>query len=96
MSRIVDAARRSADLRKRFGRGFGSVNLSQMKEFDLLWPVERILQTVSEKLEDGDSSPTVPAKPSLAILASRFPRGSEVAEPQIYVGRNNHGGRHVH
>ena len=50
----------------------------------------------SERLEDGDSSPTAPAKPSLAILASRFPRGSEVAEPQIYVGRNNHGGRHVH
>ena len=28
--------RLSTDLRKRFGRGFGSVNLSQMKEFDLL------------------------------------------------------------
>lgn len=65
--------RLSTDLRKRFGRGFGSVNLSQMKKFYLLWSVERILQTVSEKLEDGEGSPTRPAKPSLAILASHFP-----------------------
>ena len=65
--------RLSTDLRKRFGRGFGSVNLSQMKKFYLLWSVERILQTVSEKLEDGESSSKSPAKPSLAILATRFP-----------------------
>ncbi len=63
--------RLSTDLRKRFGRGFGSVNLSQMKKFYLLWSVERILQTVSEKLEDGESSSKRPAKPSLAILATR-------------------------
>ena len=39
--------RLSADLSKRYGRGFGTVNLSQMKKFYLLWP--RILQTSSEK-----------------------------------------------
>ena len=32
-----------------FGRGFGAVDLSQMKEFYLLWPSERILQTASEE-----------------------------------------------
>ena len=32
-----------------FGRGFGAVNLSQMKKFYLLWPSERILRTASEK-----------------------------------------------
>lgn len=65
--------RLSTDLRKRFGRGFGSVNLSQMKKFYLLWSDSRILQTVSEKSEDGESSSKRPAKPSLAILATRFP-----------------------
>ncbi len=65
--------RLSTDFRKRFGRGFGSVNLSQMKKFYLLWSDSRILQTVSEKSEDGESSSKRPAKPSLAILATRFP-----------------------
>ena len=41
--------RLSEDLTHRFGRGFGAVNLSQMKKFYLLWPSERILQTASEK-----------------------------------------------
>lgn len=50
-------ARLSADLTSRYGRGFGVVNLSQMKKFYLLWPADLILQTPSEK-----SSPTgVPA-----------------------------------
>lgn len=50
-------ARLSEDLTSRYGRGFGVVNLSQMKKFYLLWPADRILQTPSEK-----SSPTgVPA-----------------------------------
>ena len=40
----------SNDLTRRFGRGFGAVNLSQMKKFYLLWSPERIFQTLSEKL----------------------------------------------
>jgi len=32
------------------GRGFGAVNLSQMKRFYLTWPPEQIFQTASEKL----------------------------------------------
>jgi predicted nuclease of restriction endonuclease-like (RecB) superfamily len=41
--------RLSGDLRAKFGRGFGAANLSQMKKFYLLWPAERIFQTLSEK-----------------------------------------------
>ena len=41
--------RLSSDLTAEFGRGFGTVNLSQMKKFYLLWPAERIFQTPSEK-----------------------------------------------
>jgi hypothetical protein len=39
----------SRDLTARFGRGFGAVNLSQMKRFYMLWPQDRIFQTMSEK-----------------------------------------------
>lgn len=42
-------ARLSRDLTARFGRGFGEVNLSQMKRFYMNWPQDRILQTLSEK-----------------------------------------------
>ena len=41
--------RLAADLTTRFGRGFGPVNLSQMKKFYLLWPTEKIFQTLPEK-----------------------------------------------
>jgi len=41
--------RLAADLTARFGRGFGAVNLSQMKKLYLEWPPERIFQTPSEK-----------------------------------------------
>src|SRR3989338_4488145 len=41
--------RLAGDLTSKFGRGFGMVNLSQMKKFYLLWPAERIFQTPSEK-----------------------------------------------
>ena len=41
--------RLSEDLTHRYGRGFGAVNLSQMRKFYLLWPSARILQTASEK-----------------------------------------------
>jgi predicted nuclease of restriction endonuclease-like (RecB) superfamily len=41
--------RLSGDLTGRFGRGFGVVNLSQMKRFYLGWPLPNIFQTPSEK-----------------------------------------------
>ncbi len=42
-------ARLSKDLTKRFGRGFGVVNLAQMRRFYLTWPADSILQTASER-----------------------------------------------
>lgn len=40
----------ATDLTNRFGRGFGQVNLSQMRRFYLAWPIP---QTVSEKSHAG-------------------------------------------
>lgn len=58
--------RLSADLTARFGRGFGVVNLQQMRNFYLCWPSEQIYQTVSDK-----SLPTgIPQTPS----TQSFPR----------------------
>lgn len=37
------------DLTRQFGRGFGAVNLSQMRRFYLAWPPRQIFQTPSEK-----------------------------------------------
>jgi predicted nuclease of restriction endonuclease-like (RecB) superfamily len=37
------------DLTRQFGRGFGAVNLSQMRRFYVAWPPQQIFQTVSEK-----------------------------------------------
>ena len=45
--------RLSRDLTLRLGRGFGAANLSQMRKFYELWPTDRILQTLSEKLTDA-------------------------------------------
>ena len=44
------------DLTTQFGRGFGVVNLSQMRKFYTLWPVPPIFQTSSEKLPAPGSS----------------------------------------
>jgi predicted nuclease of restriction endonuclease-like (RecB) superfamily len=38
----------AVDLTARFGKGFGAVNLSQMRKFFQTWPKEKIFQTVSE------------------------------------------------
>ncbi len=49
--------RLSADLTTRFGRGFSRQNLQQMRQFYLLYPPDRIRQTVS-----GKSSGTTPIR----------------------------------
>ncbi len=49
------------DLTRQFGRGFGVVNLSQMRRFYLEWPAQKIFQTPSEK------------SVGLSKVASRFP-----------------------
>ncbi len=43
--------RLSFDLTARAGRGFGTVNLSQMRKFYSTWPAKKIFQTPSEKLD---------------------------------------------
>jgi len=53
-------ARLSDDLTSRYGRGFGVVNLSQMKKFYLISPAKPILQTPSEESD-------------FALIAARFP-----------------------
>jgi hypothetical protein len=76
-------ARLSRDLTSRYGRGFGVVNLSQMKKFYLLWPTDRILQTPSEKSLTAGKSTTLSsnsrsfqtpsAEVALSQIAARFP-----------------------
>jgi len=75
------------DLSRRFGRGFGWRNLSQMRAFYLTWPAEQILQTLSAKSPPHAIVPTPsaisPANEasaarahsflSLATLAQAFP-----------------------
>jgi predicted nuclease of restriction endonuclease-like (RecB) superfamily len=56
-------ARLAVDLTKRFGRGFGAVNLAQMRKFYQTWPVREIFQTPSEKL----------GRQASASIPSRFP-----------------------
>ena len=70
-------ARLSADLTKHFGRGFGRVNLSQMRKFCQCWPPAQIFQTSSEKCLAGQDSPakvqTLSTEFSLRDIANRFP-----------------------
>jgi predicted nuclease of restriction endonuclease-like (RecB) superfamily len=75
--------RLAADLTTRFGRGFGVVNLQQMRNFYLTWPVDRIHQTASDKSSNQRARQTVSAdsmprtgsakSPDLETLASVFP-----------------------
>ncbi len=50
--------RLSSDLTQRFGRGFGVVNLSQMRKFYLFWSNKEIFQTLSEKSSYSEKDPT--------------------------------------
>jgi predicted nuclease of restriction endonuclease-like (RecB) superfamily len=77
--------RLAEDLSQRFGRGFGVVNLAQMRRFYLAWPPAQILQTASEKSgKASQKSPSVAVRGTtaaaadvqavdLTALAARFP-----------------------
>ena len=68
--------RLAIDLTAQFGRGFGVVNLSQMRALYSTWPPEAIFQTLSEKLRQDHPmqiSETVSRKLGLAELSSAFP-----------------------
>lgn len=61
------------DLSTRFGRGFGVVNLSQMKRFFLAWPAKGIFQTPSEKSSTPSLINNIPGNASsVAAIASQF------------------------
>ena len=49
----------SRDLTKRFGRGFGYINLGMMRRFFLTWSPEAIVQTLSEQSQRRTGLPTV-------------------------------------
>jgi predicted nuclease of restriction endonuclease-like (RecB) superfamily len=66
-------ARLSADLTRRYGRGFGPVNLSQMKKFYSLWKSRAIFQTTSEKSDDAGFLQTSPSQAGPAALLRQFP-----------------------
>ena len=74
--------RLSADLTRRYRRGFGVVNLSQMKKFYMLWPGEHIFQTVSEK-----SPSSVTSRQNKAIFQT--PSGETQLPPNTLQGIAN-------
>lgn len=62
------------DLSTQFGRGFGVVNLSQMRRFFLTWPAKRIFQTPSEKsLTPMLINDIRENSSSITLLANQFP-----------------------
>jgi predicted nuclease of restriction endonuclease-like (RecB) superfamily len=72
-------ARLAGDLTKRFGRGFGAVNLAQMRKFYQTWPAPEIFQTASEKLGRQDRAPVGPPFP---LSWSHYVRLLAVAKPE--------------
>lgn len=71
--------RLAGDSTSRYGRGFGVVNLSQMKKLYLLWPAERIFQTPSEESLPDHNRPTPSGKSGPAILQT-LPAESSLAQ----------------
>jgi predicted nuclease of restriction endonuclease-like (RecB) superfamily len=62
------------DLSAQFGRGFGVVNLSQMRRFFLAWPTKGFFQTPSEKsLTPMLINDIWTASSSITLLANQFP-----------------------
>jgi predicted nuclease of restriction endonuclease-like (RecB) superfamily len=78
--------RLSADLTVRFGRGFGLVNLQQMRLFYLTWPAEKIYQTLSDKSEAIQIWQTLSAKSSAEPPAQRGARKSETTSRIFSLG----------
>ncbi|MBO4119576.1 DUF1016 family protein [Cupriavidus gilardii] len=63
--------RLSEELSRRFGRGFGMINLQQMRQFYLAWPPKQIDQTLSDQFpQQGGPSQ---AATELSSLARAFP-----------------------
>ncbi|OHC71659.1 MAG: hypothetical protein A3H93_12005 [Rhodocyclales bacterium RIFCSPLOWO2_02_FULL_63_24] len=60
--------RLGADLSRRFGRGFGSRNVAQMRAFYLAWPVSQIVQTPSAQ----SSAPQIVQTPSALSAGAKL------------------------
>jgi predicted nuclease of restriction endonuclease-like (RecB) superfamily len=60
-ARLIE--RLSDDLTKRFGRGFGIVNLTQMRKFYQTWPHPHIVQTTSEEFKADARHASLPRFP---------------------------------
>jgi hypothetical protein len=69
------------DLKARHGRGFGVVNLSQLRKFYQLWQMAAILPTPSEKLQPV-LAVTSHHSPSFPLPWSHYVRLMAVENPQ--------------
>jgi len=76
-ARLVE--RLSADLTRRFGRGFGVVNLTQMRKFYQTWPKPEIVQTTSEELSRDARAGFLPRFP---LSWSHYVRLLSVEKPE--------------
>ena len=72
-------ARLAVDLTKRFGRGFGAVNLAQMRKFYQTWTAPVIFQTVSEK---SDGQGRTLALPQFPLSWSQYVSLLSVRKPE--------------
>lgn len=74
--------RLSSDLSARFGRGFGVVNLQQMRLFYIAWPADEIYQTLSDKsgVRQIHQTPSDESKTSPNIQA---PSGGLLSLPRL-------------
>jgi DUF1016 N-terminal domain len=70
----------SGDLTAKFGRGFGAVNLSQMKKFYLVWPAERPFQTPFEK------SRVLPGPPGHQTILQTLSEKSQLSPAEVVLG----------
>ena len=72
--------RLSQDLGDRFGRGFGIINLQQMRRFYLEWPRPQIHQTLSDEFSSASPSSRFPLPWShyVKLLSVDDPRGARV------------------
>lgn len=65
--------RLSEELSRRFGRGFGMVNLQQMRQFYLAWPPKQIDQTLSDQFKRQGGPRETAAELSDLARASPLP-----------------------
>ncbi|MCG2710330.1 MAG: DUF1016 N-terminal domain-containing protein [Thermodesulfovibrionales bacterium] len=82
--------RLSSDLTKRFGKGFGYINLNLMRQFYLGYPSEKILQTMSEESSKTKKRQTPSAELS-AILHTPSEESFMPPKSQTVSGKSKKG-----